>query len=341
MPKRIRGSPPKPLATTGSKLAAPGLAVESLRASALIREAKKNQSLPRLLRAGSMPEHGARHPDNPWLRVGIHGNPVMERPLISSDQPGWSRQWDCFVLAFIMAGQGMADLAGHPLDLRAGMILLIPPNHPVRFQRQGERPMDLALLGFDWTIDGRSQRLMPGRMDWSRQTYEIPPIGSLAIIALAREAQILPHRILSAHHRNPDPAYAWLEVDIQLLRALQRLREERADPLREPRPRHPRATMAMRYLYEHVCEPVRLTDVARHAGTSVATLCREFRSQFGSSPGKFLAEQRMNQARRLLDSPDFSIREIAKLCGYASPQVFSRSFRYIHGMSPRAYRKRP
>lgn len=62
----------------------------------------------------------------------------------------------------------------------------------------------------------------------------------------------------------------------------------------------------------------------------------------GCTPLQFLTEKRMEYAKQLLHSryrSNYSIQEIAFLCGYLDPDYFSRVFRKYTGQSPRSWEK--
>jgi AraC-like DNA-binding protein len=91
---------------------------------------------------------------------------------------------------------------------------------------------------------------------------------------------------------------------------------------------------------EHLSEGVDVPGIARHAGMSVATLTRRFRTHMRLSPGEFLAQLRISRACKLLADSPLNVVEIAIDCGYENPSAFSRAFRRQMKMSPTAYRRR-
>lgn len=64
---------------------------------------------------------------------------------------------------------------------------------------------------------------------------------------------------------------------------------------------------------------------------------RLFLNFFGVSPKEYLIQKRMEYAKTLLRSGDFSISEAATLCGYAEPCHFSREFTKRVGIPPSQY----
>lgn len=78
---------------------------------------------------------------------------------------------------------------------------------------------------------------------------------------------------------------------------------------------------------------------AEIAGLSRRTLQREL-ARRGRTYSEVVREARFDAACRLLGNPAVKIIDVAFETGYANPQHFSRAFRQLAGMSPRAYRKR-
>lgn len=67
---------------------------------------------------------------------------------------------------------------------------------------------------------------------------------------------------------------------------------------------------------------------------------RIFTEKFSVSPKEYMITLRMDYAKRLLESGQFSVTEVAQLCGYFDPCHFSREFSRHTGLSPRAYSSR-
>lgn len=67
-----------------------------------------------------------------------------------------------------------------------------------------------------------------------------------------------------------------------------------------------------------------------------------FKKEMGLTPLEYMTRLRMNKAATMLSSQaggDYSVAEIAGLCGYDDALYFSRVFRKFYGMSPSAYAK--
>lgn len=101
-----------------------------------------------------------------------------------------------------------------------------------------------------------------------------------------------------------------------------------------------RSTSATRqWALDRLAEPITLDEMARHAHMSARTFTRRFRNEVGSSPLKWLAQQRLTHARLLLESTDLPVARIATACGFGDPVALRKHFYANLGMSPLAYRR--
>jgi transcriptional regulator GlxA family with amidase domain len=89
---------------------------------------------------------------------------------------------------------------------------------------------------------------------------------------------------------------------------------------------------------ERLHEPIDVATLARHAVVSPRTFARRFRAETGTTPHRWLLHQRILQARRLLESSDASIEEVASRCGFGSAASLRAHFKRQTGTSPLAYR---
>ena len=81
-----------------------------------------------------------------------------------------------------------------------------------------------------------------------------------------------------------------------------------------------------------------LEAFARLAQRSLSTFKRDFKNQFGESPGKWLLKRRLQRASQLLEYTELSITDIAFRCGFESLSYFSQAFSKHFQQSPRNWR---
>lgn len=85
--------------------------------------------------------------------------------------------------------------------------------------------------------------------------------------------------------------------------------------------------------------PLAVSDMARRASMSPRTFARRFRNEVGITPHRWLVKQRIAAARRLLETTEFPIDQIAVLSGHPSPATFRHHFRAEVRTTPTAYRR--
>jgi AraC family transcriptional regulator len=93
------------------------------------------------------------------------------------------------------------------------------------------------------------------------------------------------------------------------------------------------------YINTYLNQDLSLKTLANLVGMSVHHFARQFRTSTGVSPYAYVMQQRIEQARRLLQSTELTITEICHRVGYTSQSHFTRLFHRIVGTTPYSYRK--
>ena len=81
-----------------------------------------------------------------------------------------------------------------------------------------------------------------------------------------------------------------------------------------------------------------MQDAARAMNYSDAYFCKLFKQCFDQNFTAYLARFRINEARRLLQDKNASVREVSMLVGYYDANYFAKVFKRIAGMNPSEYR---
>ena len=84
---------------------------------------------------------------------------------------------------------------------------------------------------------------------------------------------------------------------------------------------------------------VALRVVAKEVGMSYFHFSRAFKQSMGMTPTNYIAERRIERAKKLMQETDCPISEIALRSGFSSQSHFTTCFRRLAGVTPRSFRQ--
>ena len=95
----------------------------------------------------------------------------------------------------------------------------------------------------------------------------------------------------------------------------------------------------LRWLHDHLDQPLTLADLARHELVSERSLVRNFRQATGMSVFDWITRERINKSKVLLETTDFRIGDISAMVGFGTSETLRRNFEKIVGTTPGRYRE--
>lgn len=94
-----------------------------------------------------------------------------------------------------------------------------------------------------------------------------------------------------------------------------------------------------RYIDSNYQDDITLDSLAEMVHLNKYYFIHAFKKYYGQSPMSYLIQKRIQVSRELLESTDYSISDIARLCGFSSPSYFSQCFRKHCDISAQDYRR--
>lgn len=94
------------------------------------------------------------------------------------------------------------------------------------------------------------------------------------------------------------------------------------------------------YIADHYRAPLSLAEIAKCSSMSPYHFLREFKQTYGETPNEFLIRLRVEQAKKMLITENFSVSDICEKVGYSSLGSFSSLFLKQVGMAPTLYRRK-
>ena len=95
----------------------------------------------------------------------------------------------------------------------------------------------------------------------------------------------------------------------------------------------------LEWALEHLDRDLSVPALARRALMSERTFARRFRAETGATPHQWVTGQRVLLARRMLETTDASVEQIASRTGLGTAAILRHHFTRIVGASPQAYRR--
>jgi transcriptional regulator GlxA family with amidase domain len=93
------------------------------------------------------------------------------------------------------------------------------------------------------------------------------------------------------------------------------------------------------WMLRRLAEPITVADMAGHAGWSPRTFARRFVAETGLTPMRWLAAQRVFEARRLLESTDLSVDQVAARSGLGTAANLRLHLARGVATTPSSYRR--
>ena len=97
---------------------------------------------------------------------------------------------------------------------------------------------------------------------------------------------------------------------------------------------------AKNYIDKNFRKDIGIFDIAEYVFLSESYLAHLFKNKYGISIKKYIIKKRMELAKDLLLTTDYSSAAISEKVGFSSPQRFNDIFKKIYGTTPLSYRKK-
>jgi AraC family transcriptional regulator len=96
---------------------------------------------------------------------------------------------------------------------------------------------------------------------------------------------------------------------------------------------------AREIMHSRLAAHITMAEVASECGLTSSYFARAFRRTVGMSPHRYLTELRIKEAKAYLVTSQFSLADVAILCGFGDQSYFTRVFTATVGSSPGAWRR--
>jgi AraC-like DNA-binding protein len=243
-------------------------------------------------------------------------------------------------VVLVVSGQGRVERAGGNWPLSQGDLMVVDPGGSTVVRGLNGGRIHLLPFSFNLRLpDAETDLVAPLRevlQEWADEPLR--PMDAPLHLDDLRAAHF--HELIIAlnSHSLPGPAVEWFPLhqrafDLLAFTIAAFAAEAGGATTADPALQRVRDRIERRF-----AESLSLDELAREAGLSPYYLCRKFKATYGLPPQQYQQYIQIRAACNYLRTSNLRIKEIARQCGFASPEHFTRLFRKRVGQSPRAYR---
>ncbi|MFA9379851.1 MAG: helix-turn-helix domain-containing protein, partial [Acetanaerobacterium sp.] len=232
---------------------------------------------------------------------------------------------DHYLIHYVALGSGTLRADGRQYDIRAGDAFLVTPGRLVSYTANPHDPWEYLWVGFNGS-DAQGLLALTGFCAENPIVHLLDDAKTRCLLGDIYAAQGC-----AAHQETRMSGYLYL--------FLAYLMDCAKKPLQEADAARAYAELALRYIEHNYGMHIGVDDIASHVGISRSHLYRVFIRHIALSPNEYVVRFRVSKACELLHGTPLSVAEVAGSVGFDDPLYFSRVFRRIKGVSPRAYRK--
>lgn len=267
------------------------------------------------------------------FKLTEHDNQRLPIELLYISHSRYDNEWHSTLhnhhfteLFYIINGKGNFIFEEDTLEVKKGDFVVINPNVDHTESSDENFFLEYIALGFQ----GLSFTLP--------QDKHLPP-GILLNTEKNMQFSILLKGILN-EAKNKNENYELICHDLLEVLILLVLREGRYHLKHsENKKINSHIVTVKRYIEHFYKKDITLDKLAEISHMSKYYMAHSFKAAIGISPIEYLTDIRINKAKILLESTNYSIEEISDFTGFSSPSYFSQSFKNNLGITPTQYRK--
>lgn len=230
---------------------------------------------------------------------------------------------DVALFSIHLRGRGEVRQGGRAAVLRPSEGVLYLADAPYRLSYPGD--LDIFVVRAPVAALGMPKDRL---RELAARPIRTPRSGALGLLARLVGSSLAGRGLL------PSPA-GTARVSGELVREI--LTDHAGAPARSRSRAALRADVRARIRHRLADPGLRVSELAATAGISERTIHAAF-AEVGSSPAAEIRGARLELSRRLLETTDLPIAEVALACGFSDPTSYTRAFRRDGEVAPAAYR---
>lgn len=261
------------------------------------------------------PDYSVRVDNVRWLQPG--------EATILSDQ---------FFLEWLMYREDDIECAGPGRNfVSSHAVILVPPGQAVRTRWKSGRLRTVSCCFRSELLEGYPELLaFLSALDGDHQFNLDSPFLRAGLTRIADEI-VTP---------GLDSGFMVRSLLFAICGEVRRATLDHAVPQQSDGALSPTQMTMLRDVVHESCKLPTVDDLAQHCGVTPRALSPLVKGATGVTLRHYIARERLNRAKALLNNHTLMVKQVAYSCGFASAAAFTAAFRKTTGMTPVEYRTR-
>lgn len=239
---------------------------------------------------------------------------------------------------FITNGSGNFHLDDSIVNVSKGDLIIINPNclHTEK-SNTGKDPLEYIVLGIDnlSLVHHDSPTLVNSEEDKKSDLYKVIHPDNLGIYLNL----IDPLLISEIENKSLNYELVCKSLITLIIVFISRGESEAVDLKENSKEQLNLECMKIKnYLDSHYSENITLDKLASISHVNKYYVVHSFTKQIGVSPINYVINKRISEAKNLLKTTNYSIRDISSIVGFSTSSYFSQMFKKVTGLSPKEYK---
>ena len=234
-----------------------------------------------------------------------------------------------YILIYCIKGKGWISEGGKRYTVMANQYFVMPPNVPHSYASDESEPWSIYWVHFSGTLAGYFYDNKGGPKNISPSNLARIEDRIQLFYEIIRNLE-MGYSVDNMQYANICLKY--LLASFKYVGQFRQISKVDSEDV---------VTSSISFMKQNLDKKLSLDYLAAESGLSVSQYSLLFRKRAGRSPMDYFTNIKIQRACQFLDNSSLRIGEISRAVGYIDPFHFSRIFKQVMGVSPKAYRQKP
>lgn len=238
---------------------------------------------------------------------------------------------------FILNGQGIMEIGDESVSIKEGDLIIINPNCPHTERSSSDvAPLEYIVFGIN-NLALTNQSIT----DMTTESLELTLYKILNFNSNKDEIlHYLNNLLKEVEEKDVNYELACKSILTLFIIYISRNSNSKLFITENPEKLNMECIKIKNYIDSHYSENINLDLLANLTFVNKFHLVHIFTKQMGISPINYLIKKRIDEAKNLLSTTNYSVRDISTIVGFSNSSYFSQMFKKITNESPKSYKNK-